>query len=79
MATGLQGIHGLPLAHDAVEGWYLPARYLLIAPSNRAVQSKLAVPSSATVEDADVKATLKLGLFSYPVLQAADILVYRYG
>jgi tryptophanyl-tRNA synthetase len=27
--------------------------------------------------DDDVKASLKLGLFSYPVLQAADILVYR--
>lgn len=26
----------------------------------------------------DARAKLKLGLFSYPVLQAADILVYRY-
>lgn len=25
-----------------------------------------------------MKASLKLGLFSYPVLQAADILLYRY-
>lgn len=31
------------------------------------------------LSDADAKAKLKLGLFSYPVLQAADILLYRYN
>ena len=30
------------------------------------------------MQDAAAKAKLKLGLFSYPVLQAADILLYRY-
>lgn len=30
------------------------------------------------LSDPDAKAKLKLGLFSYPVLQAADILLYRY-
>lgn len=29
--------------------------------------------------DTSSKAKLKLGLFSYPVLQAADILVHRYA
>ncbi|TEA10605.1 37S ribosomal protein S10 [Colletotrichum sidae] len=39
--------------------------------------SKLSLSSEATVQDDRAKATLKLGLFSYPVLQAADILVHR--
>ncbi|MCJ1337098.1 Tryptophan--tRNA ligase, mitochondrial [Bachmanniomyces sp. S44760] len=39
-------------------------------------KSKLSLPESATSEDSNVKARLKLGLFSYPVLQAADILVH---
>ena len=30
------------------------------------------------MQDAAAKAKLKLGLFSYPVLQAADILLYGY-
>ena len=41
-------------------------------------QSKLSLKSGAGVMDDDVKTSLKLGLFSYPVLQAADILVYRW-
>ncbi|TDZ25020.1 Tryptophan--tRNA ligase [Colletotrichum orbiculare MAFF 240422] len=40
-------------------------------------KSKLSLSSEATVQDDRAKATLKLGLFSYPVLQAADILVHR--
>lgn len=32
----------------------------------------------AALFDADAKAKLKLGLFSYPVLQSADVLLYRY-
>ena len=31
------------------------------------------------MQDAAAKAKLKLGLFSYPVLQAADILLYGYA
>ena len=41
-------------------------------------QSKLSLPVDTSVQDVDVKAKLKLGLFSYPVLQAADILLYGY-
>ncbi|KAH6604097.1 hypothetical protein Trco_007543 [Trichoderma cornu-damae] len=40
-------------------------------------KSKLSLASSSTLEDAPVGSRLKLGLFSYPVLQAADILVHR--
>ena len=32
----------------------------------------------SSLQDRPVAARLKLGLFSYPVLQAADILVHRY-
>ncbi|KAL8885967.1 MAG: hypothetical protein Q9215_006257, partial [Flavoplaca cf. flavocitrina] len=40
--------------------------------------SKLAMSDSIALSDPDAKAKLKLGLFSYPVLQSADILLYQY-
>ncbi|KAK1640288.1 tryptophanyl-tRNA synthetase [Colletotrichum phormii] len=40
-------------------------------------KSKLSLSTDATILDEGAKASLKLGLFSYPVLQAADILVHR--
>ncbi|KAL8845900.1 MAG: hypothetical protein Q9221_008973 [Calogaya cf. arnoldii] len=40
-------------------------------------KSKLAMSDSIALSDPDAKAKLKLGLFSYPVLQSADILLYR--
>lgn len=40
-------------------------------------QSKLQLPEDTTLENAEVRSKLRLGLFSYPVLQAADILVHR--
>jgi tryptophanyl-tRNA synthetase len=40
-------------------------------------KSKLNLPSTADLTSDDATNTLKLGLFSYPVLQAADILLYR--
>lgn len=42
-------------------------------------QSKLQLPEDASLEDSEARAQLRLGLFSYPVLQAADILIHRYG
>ena len=43
-------------------------------------QSKLALTDEVSALDStSVKAKLKLGLFSYPVLQAADILLYGYS
>jgi tryptophanyl-tRNA synthetase len=41
------------------------------------VQSKLSLKDDASPLDESSKSKLKLGLFSYPVLQAADILVHR--
>lgn len=38
------------------------------------LQSKIAVQEKASEKET---AKLKLGLFSYPVLQAADVLLYR--
>jgi tryptophanyl-tRNA synthetase len=40
-------------------------------------QSKLQLKDDASPLDEGSKSKLKLGLFSYPVLQAADILVHR--
>lgn len=40
-------------------------------------KSKLSLPDSATMTDSTAIEKLRLGLFSYPVLQAADILLYK--
>ncbi|KIW26760.1 tryptophan-tRNA ligase [Cladophialophora immunda] len=40
-------------------------------------KSKLNLPENASLESDEATAKLKLGLFSYPVLQAADILLYQ--
>jgi tryptophanyl-tRNA synthetase len=46
--------------------------------ANDLLQSKLSLKNNTSPLDESSKAKLKLGLFSYPVLQAADILVHRY-
>ncbi|RAL08400.1 tryptophan--tRNA ligase MSW1 [Aspergillus homomorphus CBS 101889] len=40
-------------------------------------KSKLQLPDDVTLENPAARSELRLGLFSYPVLQAADILVHR--
>ena len=40
-------------------------------------KTKLKLPDNATLGDDKATQNLRLGLFSYPVLQAADILLYR--
>ncbi|KAJ5675900.1 hypothetical protein N7462_008797 [Penicillium macrosclerotiorum] len=40
-------------------------------------KSKLQLPEDITLDHSEARAQLRLGLFSYPVLQAADILVHR--
>ena len=53
--------------------------YLKVICSNKIdfLQSKLALSDDiSALETTGAKAKLKLGLFSYPVLQAADILLY---
>lgn len=54
--------------------FYKKHKSILLTP----VQSKLQLPDDATLDDSTARAQLRLGLFSYPVLQAADILVHRY-
>lgn len=41
-------------------------------------QSKLQLPEDVNLEHSEARSRLRLGLFSYPVLQAADILVHRF-
>lgn len=41
------------------------------------LQSKLNLPDDANLDSEEAKSKLELGLFSYPVLQAADILLYQ--
>ena len=42
------------------------------------IQSKLSLPADSSLLDPSAtKSKLRLGLFSYPVLQAADILLYK--
>ncbi|EHA24388.1 hypothetical protein ASPNIDRAFT_209919 [Aspergillus niger ATCC 1015] len=40
-------------------------------------KSKLQLPEDTTLDTSEARSRLRLGLFSYPVLQAADILVHR--
>ncbi|KAI9923536.1 Tryptophan--tRNA ligase, mitochondrial [Aspergillus wentii] len=40
-------------------------------------KSKLQLPEDTSLEHSEARSKLRLGLFSYPVLQAADILVHR--
>jgi tryptophanyl-tRNA synthetase len=42
------------------------------------IKSKLNLGEKSTIDDKQAGSRLKLGLFSYPVLQAADILVHRF-
>jgi tryptophanyl-tRNA synthetase len=46
-------------------------------PSLTDIKSKLNLGDKSTIDDKQASSRLKLGLFSYPVLQAADILVHR--
>jgi tryptophanyl-tRNA synthetase len=59
--------------------WKARSPLLLDTPQLTSVQSKLALPDDASPLDTSAKAQLRLGLFSYPVLQAADVLVHRYA
>ncbi|KAL8976983.1 MAG: hypothetical protein Q9205_007128, partial [Flavoplaca limonia] len=81
----LHGVGGLSLPHDTMEGlsYILLVAYVrmlchLTTSRSFLLQSKLAMSDSIALSDPDAKAKLKLGLFSYPVLQSADILLYQY-
>jgi hypothetical protein len=69
---------GLSLTHDSVEGWKFSCKSASLLDSLLTMlQSKLQLAPDTSPLSADSRSRLKLGLFSYPVLQAADILVHR--
>ncbi len=55
------------------------AHHVLLYLANTLSKSKLNLPENADIDSDEATAKLKLGLFSYPVLQAADILLYQYA
>ena len=74
----LYGEYGISFSDDPVEGRPSePQEQNLFWLTG--FQSKLSLSDDASPLDESSKSKLKLGLFSYPVLQAADILVHRYG
>lgn len=83
MDIELHGFYGIFVSHDTMEGLSISlCRVFLHASLGHFTdmkQSKLSLEDDASPLDGDKKSKLKLGLFSYPVLQAADILVHRYA
>lgn len=66
---------GISFPHDPVEG--VISISILGNTRLTLLQSKLSLKDDASPLDGGSKSKLKLGLFSYPVLQAADIMVHR--
>lgn len=60
-----------------MEGPFYPLCLAMTVLRTNISQSKLDLADNANPLDQSSKSKLKLGLFSYPVLQAADILVHR--
>lgn len=80
----LYGIDGIFVSYDTMEGLSLFYSLHFILPILPVIiinmrQSKLSLKDDASPLDGGNKSKLKLGLFSYPVLQAADVLVHRYA
>ncbi|KAF5679838.1 tryptophanyl-trna synthetase [Fusarium heterosporum] len=73
--SSLHRVCGISLKNDSVESKYPHA------PSQDQdlifIKSKLNLGERSSIDDRQAGSRLKLGLFSYPVLQAADILVHR--
>jgi tryptophanyl-tRNA synthetase len=65
--------HWAITAYDNLEGEHVVFRDTAEAD----IQSKLAVARNAADEGSISEADLKLGLLAYPVLQAADIALYK--
>jgi tryptophanyl-tRNA synthetase len=61
--------------------WKVGANNLVMSAQGKPadIQSKIAVSRNAADEQSITEADLKLGLLAYPVLQAADIALYRYA
>ncbi len=82
MDPKLYSVNGVSFTYDTVEGLLHDMTNVHLPESSLSLltlwKSKLAMSEDMALSDPDAKAKLKLGLFSYPVLQAADILLYRY-
>ena len=78
MAIELYGVDRLPCTHDTMEGgWVITSTCFRKPIMFNFSKSKLALSEQASAFDSQAaRAKLKLGLLSYPVLQAADILLY---
>lgn len=71
----LYSIRWISIKNDTVEG---QCTYQKMSTSKLTlIQSKLNISDKSNMND-KAASNLKLGLFSYPVLQAADILVHRF-
>jgi tryptophanyl-tRNA synthetase len=77
----LYGEYGISISNDAVESecYSLVSLFCRVykIEAKAGTQSKMKLPAGSSPLDESNKSKLKLGLFSYPVLQAADILVHR--
>lgn len=77
MDTWLHCVYRLSVKDDTVEGErWRPEDSLKSGLSTESPKTKLALAHSSSLLDQTTRSKLKLGLFSYPVLQAADILLY---
>jgi tryptophanyl-tRNA synthetase len=76
MDPELYGQHGLSVPYDTVEGMFLEGLYI-DENLTWSKQSKMNLSAAATILDDEARSTLRHGLFSYPILQAADVLVHR--
>ncbi|KAF5648270.1 tryptophanyl-tRNA synthetase [Fusarium sp. NRRL 25303] len=70
----LHSIRGISIQNDTVEGQCTGQK--MSTSKLSLIQSKLNISDKSNMND-KAASNLKLGLFSYPVLQAADILVHR--
>lgn len=75
MDSELLDAGGSSPTHDDMES--TRSTRLYHASAHRRVQAKLAtVKNASSLDDVD-ESDLSLGLFAYPVLQAADVLLYK--
>jgi tryptophanyl-tRNA synthetase len=75
----LHSIRWISLADDTMEGMFYLSLSRATEQNLTKTKSKLNLGEKSTIDDKQAGSRLKLGLFSYPVLQAADILVHRCG
>ena len=85
MVTGLQNSYGMAQQNDTMEGpvtsfllsFHIHTQYFSLPPLSTLPHSflpSIAVQAKAMSDNTNV---VGLGLFAYPVLQAADILLYK--